>query len=164
VLRDSGICTRYGAAAGRGGLAHRHGGQYRTGGNEVARRAGGARRHRWETIRLDFRLAEGDAGRFPELAVSLVRDNPAVIVANGPPAVRAAQSATHTIPIVATADDLVALGFIDSMAWPGGNITGVSLLITELDAKRLEVLKEILPAARRIGLLMETATRPPAVA
>src|SRR5690349_22985979 len=72
-----------------------------------------------KTIRLDFRLAEGDAGRFPELAASLVRDNPAVIVANGPPAVRAAQNATQTIPIVATVDDLVASGFIDSLARPG---------------------------------------------
>jgi hypothetical protein len=116
-----------------------------------------------KTIRLDFRLAEGDAGRFPELAAALVRDNPAVIVANGPPAVRAAQNATQTIPIVATVDDLVASGFIDSMARPGGNITGVSLLITELDAKRLEVLRATLPAARRIGLLMETGTGPPAV-
>jgi putative ABC transport system substrate-binding protein len=116
-----------------------------------------------KSIRLDFRLAEGDAGRFPELAAALVRDNPSVIVANGPPAVRAAQYATQTVPIVATVNDLVSSGFIDSMARPGGNITGVSLLITELDAKRLEVLKEILPAARRIGLLMEPATRAPAV-
>jgi putative tryptophan/tyrosine transport system substrate-binding protein len=116
-----------------------------------------------KSIRLDFRLAEGDAGRFPELAAALVRDNPSVIVAIGPPAVRAAQYATQTIPIVASVNDLVASGFIDSMAQPGGNITGVSLLITELDAKRLEFLKEILPAARRIGLLMETASRAPAV-
>ena len=69
-----------------------------------------------KTIRLDIRLAEGDAGRFPELAAALVRDNPAVIVANGPPAVRAAHRATQTIPIVATVNDLVASGFIDSMA------------------------------------------------
>jgi putative tryptophan/tyrosine transport system substrate-binding protein len=116
-----------------------------------------------KSIRLDFRLAEGDAGRFPELAAALVRDNPSVIVAAGPPAVQAAQYATQTIPIVASVNDLVASGFIDSVARPGGNITGVSLLITELDAKRLQVLKDILPAARRIGLLMETATRAPAV-
>jgi ABC-type uncharacterized transport system substrate-binding protein len=116
-----------------------------------------------KNIRLDFRLAEGDAGRFPELATALVRDNPSVIVANGPPAVRAAKYATRTIPIIATVNDLVASGFIDSMARPGGNVTGVSLLITELDAKRLEVLKEILPSARRFGLLMERATRTAAV-
>ena len=108
-------------------------------------------------------LAEGDAGRLPELAEALVRDNPSVIVAYGPPAVKAAQHATKTIPIVASANDLVALGFIQSMARPGGNITGVSLLVPELDAKRLEVLHEILPSARRFGLLIETATRAPAV-
>ena len=116
-----------------------------------------------KSIRLDFRLAEGDAGRFPELAEALVRDNPSVIVAYGPPAVKAAQRATKTIPIVASANDLVASGFIHSMARPGGNITGVSLLVPELDAKRLEVLHEILPTARRFGLLIETATRAPAV-
>jgi putative ABC transport system substrate-binding protein len=116
-----------------------------------------------KSIRLDFRLAEGDAGRFPQLAEALVRDDPTVIVAHGPPAVRAAQRATQTIPIVASVSDLVASGFIESMARPGGNVTGVSMLIPELDAKRLEVLKEILPSARRLGLLIETGTRAPAV-
>src|SRR5215470_13007617 len=75
------------------------------------------------TIRLDFRLAEGDAGRFPELAAALVRDKPSVIVASGP---TAAQAATRTIPIVATTNDLVADGLIASLAKPGGNITGIS--------------------------------------
>ena len=112
-----------------------------------------------KSIRLDFRLAEGDAGRFPQLAEALVR----AIVAHGPPAVRAAQGATQTIPIVASVSDLVASGFIESMARPGGNITGVSMLVPELDAKRLEVLRDILPSARRLGLLMETGTRSPAV-
>lgn len=116
-----------------------------------------------KSIRLEFRLAEGDTGRFPTLAEALVRDDPRVIVAYGPPAVRAAHSATQTIPIVASANDLVASGFIESMARPGGNITGVSMLISELDAKRLEVLKQILPSARRFGLLIETGTRAPAV-
>ena len=116
-----------------------------------------------KSIRLDFRLAEGDAGRFPQLAEALVQADPTVIVAHGPPAVRAAQGATQTIPIVASVSDLVASGFIESMARPGGNITGVSMLVPELDAKRLEVLRDILPSARRLGLLMETGTRSPAV-
>jgi putative ABC transport system substrate-binding protein len=116
-----------------------------------------------KSIRLDFRLAEGDAGRFPKLAEALVRDDPTVIVAYGPPAVRAAQRATPRIPIVASVNDLVASGFIESMARPGGNITGVSMLVSELDAKRLEVLKEILPSARRFGLLIETGSRAPTV-
>jgi putative ABC transport system substrate-binding protein len=116
-----------------------------------------------KNIRLEFRLAEGEAGRLPELAEVLVREKAGVIVAQGPAAARAAQRATRTIPIVAAGSDLVALGLIDSMARPGHNITGVSLLIPELDAKRLEVLKEILPSARRFGLLIETGTRAPAV-
>jgi putative ABC transport system substrate-binding protein len=104
-----------------------------------------------KNIRLDFRLAEGEAGRLPELAEALVRERASVIIAQGPAAALTAQRATRSIPIVAAGSDLVALGLIDSMARPGGNITGVSLLIPELDAKRLEVLKEILPSARRFG-------------
>jgi putative ABC transport system substrate-binding protein len=110
-----------------------------------------------KTFRLDFRFAEGDPARLPELASALVRDEPSVIVASGDAAIHAAQTATHTIPIVANANDLVASGLIASLARPGGNITGVSMLITELDAKRLEILKEILPSARRIGVLNDPA-------
>src|SRR5215469_2939724 len=101
-----------------------------------------------KTFRLDFRFAEGDPARLPTLARALVRDEPSVIVASGDAAIRAAQAATHTIPIVANANDLVGSGLIASLARPGGNITGVSMLITELDAKRLEILEEILPSAR----------------
>jgi putative ABC transport system substrate-binding protein len=113
------------------------------------------------TIRLDFRLAEGDPARFPELAAALVRDKPSVIVASGEAAARAAQAATHTIPIVATNNDLVASGLIASLAKPGGNITGVSLLVTELDAKRLEVLTEIVPSGRRFGVLNDPVISQP---
>jgi len=108
-------------------------------------------------IRLDFRLAEGDPGRFPELAAALVRDKPSVIVAQGEAAARAAQAATGTIPIVASTNDLVASGLIASLAKPGGNITGISLLVTELDAKRLEVLTELVPSGRRFGVLSDPA-------
>jgi putative ABC transport system substrate-binding protein len=108
-------------------------------------------------LRLEFHFAEGHADRFPALAAVLVRDRPAVIAALGDAAVRAAQQATATIPIVAIADDLVAAGLIQSMAKPGGNTTGVSILATELDAKKLEILKEIVPAARRFGLLRDPA-------
>jgi len=114
------------------------------------------------TIRLDFRLAEGDAGRFPELAAALVRDKPSVIVANGLAAARAAQAATHTIPIIATTYDLVASGLIASLAKPSGNITGISMLVTELDAKRLEVLTELVPSGRRFGVLNDPAATGPA--
>jgi putative tryptophan/tyrosine transport system substrate-binding protein len=111
-----------------------------------------------KNLRLDFRLAEGDTERLPELAQALVREKVSVIYAAGPAAARAAQRATHTIPIVATASDLVGLGLIASLAKPGGNITGVSLLVPELDAKKLEILKEILPSGRRFGLLNDPAT------
>ena len=113
------------------------------------------------TIRLDFRLAEGDAGRFPEMAAALVRDKPSVIVAHGEAAARAAQAATRTIPILATTNDLAASGLIASLAKPGGNMTGISLLVTELDAKRLEVLTELVPSGRRFGVLNDPAITQP---
>jgi putative ABC transport system substrate-binding protein len=109
-------------------------------------------------LRLEFRFAEGHAERFPALAEALVQDRPAVIAALGDAATRAAQQATRTIPIVAIADDLVASGLIESMARPGGNTTGVSILATELDAKKVEILKEIVPSARRFGLLRDPAS------
>jgi putative tryptophan/tyrosine transport system substrate-binding protein len=110
-----------------------------------------------KTFRLEFRLAEGDPARLSEIATALAREEPSVIVASGEAAIRAVQAATHTIPIVANANDLVASGLVASLAKPGGNITGVSMLITELDAKRLEMLKEILPSARRFGVLNDPA-------
>ena len=85
-------------------------------------------------IRIEVRLAEGHLERLPELAQSLVQAKARVILALGPPAIRAAQQATSTIPIVASAD-LLASGLITSLARPGGNTTGVSMLNTELDAR-----------------------------
>src|SRR3984893_2281113 len=113
-------------------------------------------------LRLDFRFAEGQVERFPALAEALVTEKADVIVALGDAATRAAQQATRTIPIVSIADDLVASGLIASMARPGGNTTGVSILATELDAKKLEILKEIVPAARHFGLLRDPASSFPA--
>jgi putative ABC transport system substrate-binding protein len=112
-------------------------------------------------IRLEGRYAEGDVERFPELAQSLVRAKASVILAFGPPAIRAAQQATSTIPIVANAD-LLASGVIGSLAKPGGNTTGVSMLTAELDAKRLEILKEIVPSGRRFALLSGPEAKAPA--
>jgi putative ABC transport system substrate-binding protein len=107
-------------------------------------------------IRIEVRLAEGHPERLPDLARALVREKADVIVAYGVPATRAAQQATSTIPIVANTD-LLASGLIGGLAKPGGNTTGVSFLTTELDAKKLEILKEILPAARHFGLLNDGA-------
>ena len=109
-------------------------------------------------IRLESRLAEGHAGRLPELAKSLVAEGPAVIVTAGDPATRAAQQAARSIPIVALAADLTELGVISSLARPGGNVTGVSILSTELDAKKLDMLKLILPAGRRFGVVGDAAS------
>src|ERR1041384_4366471 len=114
-----------------------------------------------KNIRLDFRLANGDATRFPEIAAALVRDRPSVIVASGEGAAQAARTASRTIPIVGAANDLLASGLVASLARPGGKATGVSLLITELDAKRLEVLKQLVPSGRRFGVLNDPAVSTP---
>jgi ABC-type uncharacterized transport system substrate-binding protein len=87
-----------------------------------------------------------------------VRDYARVIVASGDAAVRAAQQATKTIPIIAVVDDIVAAGLIESLAKPGGNTTGVSILGTELDGKRLEVLKRIVPVGRRFAVLSDPSS------
>ena len=110
------------------------------------------------SLRLKFRFAEGQAERFPALAHALIGDRPDIVIALGDAATRAAQQATRTIPIVAIADDLVAAGLIQSMVKPGGNTTGVSILATELDAKKVEILKEIVPTARHFGLLRDPAS------
>ena len=113
-------------------------------------------------IRIELRLAEGHPERFPELAQALVREKASVIVASGDAAVRAAQQATQTIPIVALVDDIVGSGLVKSLAKPGANTTGVSILASELDTKRLEILKEIVPSGRRFGILHDPAQRAPA--
>jgi putative tryptophan/tyrosine transport system substrate-binding protein len=112
-------------------------------------------------IRLEVRYAEGHAERLPELAQSLVQAKASVIVVYGAPAIRAAQRATSTIPIVGFGD-LLSQGLIRSLAKPGGNTTGVSILNTDLDAKRLEILKQIVPSGRRFGLLNDPAFSFPA--
>ena len=109
-------------------------------------------------IRIQFSLAAGHAERFPELAQQLVREKASVIVASGDAAVRAAQQATKTIPIIAVVDDIVAAGLIDSLAKPGGNTTGVSILGTELDAKRLDILKRVVGSGRRFAVLSDPSS------
>jgi putative ABC transport system substrate-binding protein len=109
-------------------------------------------------IRIEFRLAAGHADRFPELAQRLVNEKASVIVASGDAAVRAAQQATKTIPIIAVVDDIVASGLISNMAKPGANTTGVSILATELDGKRVDVLKRIVPSSQRFGVLSDPSS------
>lgn len=107
-----------------------------------------------KTIQIDMRSAEGRANLLPELAAELVRSKVDVIVASQTPAIMAAKNATRDIPIVmAPAGDPLALGFIASLARPGGNITGLSAANDELAAKSLELIREIIPTARRVGVL-----------
>jgi putative tryptophan/tyrosine transport system substrate-binding protein len=102
-----------------------------------------------QTIAIEFRSAEGQYDRLPELAAELVRLKVNLIVAGGPPAIQAAKQATETIPIVMSAvADPVATGLVVSLARPGGNITGISNMMPELIAKQLELLREVRPASR----------------
>jgi putative tryptophan/tyrosine transport system substrate-binding protein len=115
----------------------------------------------WEegrNVRFLFLWTEGLAERAPALAGELVAQNVDLIVTFGDPAVRAAQRATAAISIVAMTDDMVGSGLVASLARPGSNTTGVSILASELDVKRLEVLHEFVPQARRIAILADTTT------
>jgi putative ABC transport system substrate-binding protein len=103
---------------------------------------------------MEFRWADGMYDRLPNLAAELVRLKVDVIVTGGTPGTRAAKQATTTTPIVmAVSGDAVATGLIASLARPGGNITGTTYLEPELAAKRLELLKEAVPRATRVGVL-----------
>jgi putative ABC transport system substrate-binding protein len=104
-------------------------------------------------ISIQYRWAEGRFDRLPELAAELVALKPDVIVTAAPPAVRAAQRATKTIPIVMTAHDPVGMGFVDSLARPGGNITGVAFQDVELTTKRLDLLRQTVPNLTRVAVL-----------
>src|SRR5215212_5280862 len=95
---------------------------------------------------LEYRSADGDAGRFPSLAEELVRLGVDLIVTRGTPAARAAKEATETIPIVMAAiGEPLGMGVVASLARPGGNVTGLSGFVTELAGKRVELLKELRP-------------------
>jgi putative tryptophan/tyrosine transport system substrate-binding protein len=109
-------------------------------------------------VRYDFVWADMRLEQIPALASELVARNVDLIVTFGDPAIRAVQQATSRIPIVGMADDLVASGLVASMARPGGNTTGVSILASELDVKRLEVLREFVPQARQIAILVDPTT------
>jgi len=109
-----------------------------------------------QNISIETRFAEERDERFPALAAELVRLKVDVVVPMGAAALRAAREATSTIPIVmAGTADPVGLGLVASLARPGGNITGVTSLATELAGKRLELLKEVLPGLRRIAVFWD---------
>jgi putative ABC transport system substrate-binding protein len=107
-----------------------------------------------KNIQIEMRSAQGDANRLPGLAAELVRSKIDIIVASQTPAIVAARNATSDIPIImAPAGDPVALGLVASLARPGGNITGLSAAGPEVAAKSLELIREIVPAARRVAAL-----------
>jgi putative ABC transport system substrate-binding protein len=107
-----------------------------------------------QTFDLVFQSAEGLAERSPQAAAKLVQLNPDVIIATATLEVVSAKKATATIPIVcAVLADPMGLGFIESAARPGGNVTGIAPYVTGLPSKQLELAREIVPNARRIGLL-----------
>jgi putative ABC transport system substrate-binding protein len=105
-------------------------------------------------VAIEYRWADGDYDRLPAFASGLVDRKVDVIVAAGPPALRAARGATSTIPVVfVIGSDPVRDGFVTSMSRPGGNLTGFSFLAVDLTPKRLELVAEMVPRAKLIGLM-----------
>ena len=111
-----------------------------------------------ETVAIEYRWAENQIDRLPELAAELVRRQIAVIVAGAPPSTFAAKAATTTIPIVfGVGVEPVQAGLVASLARPGSNLTGINFFSTELAGKRLELLRELVPAAIRVAVLVNPA-------
>jgi putative ABC transport system substrate-binding protein len=117
----------------------------------------GLRERGWlegQNLTVEYRFAERGEGEALSLAVELVRLGMDVIAAPGTPAVRAAKNATSVIPIVMmSSSDAIADGFVAGLARPGGNVTGLTQMLSQLGAKRLELLKEVVPAISRVAIL-----------
>ena len=108
-----------------------------------------------ETIAVEYRWAEGQVDRLPDLVADLARRRVALLVSGGGPASMAAAQARISIQIIfMVAEDPVRLGLVSSLARPGGNLTGVNFFAAELAAKRLELLRELVPAAARVAVLL----------
>jgi putative tryptophan/tyrosine transport system substrate-binding protein len=111
-----------------------------------------------QNIAIELRYAQGGPQELPGLAADLVRLNVDVITAFGDLAPKVAQQSTRTIPIVAISDDIIGAGLIDGLSRPGGNTTGFTILSPELSAKRLELLREIVPRMSRVAALWDPTT------
>jgi len=114
-----------------------------------------------QNIAIEYRYAEGKRDREPQLAAELVRLKvDIIVVAGGGPVIRAAMNATKTIPIVMVSGgiDPVGAGLVQSLARPGGNVTGITTLSRELGGKRLELLKEAVPKIARVAVLYDAAS------
>ena len=111
-----------------------------------------------QNILLEYRYQQGNADHAPILVAELIKLNVDLLVVIPTPGIRAAKQATKTIPVImATTADPVASGIIESLARPGGNITGLTRITRELNGKRLELLKEIVPTISRVGVLFDAA-------
>jgi ABC-type uncharacterized transport system substrate-binding protein len=111
-----------------------------------------------QNVAIEFRYAEGRSNRLPELVADLIHKPAAVIVANNPAAV-VTKAATKTVPVIfITGSDPVRDGLVTSLSRPGGNITGVVFIVSDLGAKRLDLLRQLVPNATTIGVLVNPNT------
>jgi putative ABC transport system substrate-binding protein len=115
-----------------------------------------------QNLSVDRRGFDAPYDRFAVIAAEIVKAAPDAILCGGDAAIRAAQAATSTIPIVAITDDMVGAGIVRSLARPGGNTSGVSILAADLDGKRQELLLEFIPGIRRVAVLSDAQNNTPA--
>ena len=114
-----------------------------------------------QNIAIEFRWAEGRDDQLPALAADLVSRQVAVLFGGGPPAARAAKAATASIPVVFTSgDDPIKMGLVSSFNRPGANVTGVSILISEVQTKRMELLRDLIPTAKAVGFVFDPEIPP----